>query len=343
MPRPWRLSCAGAKYHLTVRGNGREAVFRKPEDYIRFMEQLDAALEADGLILYAYVLMPNHYHLFVETPMGNVSRFMQRLNTAYGMYFRFKHKRPGHCFQGRYGAKLVEGDRYILGLTRYIHLNPVKGEGMKAVAVDRKRALLRDFPHSSYCGYAGLSKPEPRIDYRWLERMGSVTERGNRQAYGRYVEGMLQEDDGQFLDETGKSRYAIGDERFREESEQALKEKRQERAVTGDVIWPEDRRPDVETVAGVAASVLGVALADIRFHGHRLGERKALAVEWCCRLSGASQRAVGQYLGYGSESAVGKARKRAQAALSKSREYAAMERKVLRLTASKTDRKQKDA
>ena len=80
-----------------------------------------------------------------------------------------------------------------------------------------------------------------------------------------------------------------------------------------------------------------------KHHGHRLGERKALAVEWCCRISGASQRAVGQYLGYGSESAVGKARKRAQAALSKSRAFAVMERKVLKLTAAMIDRKRKDA
>jgi len=70
------------------------------------------------------VLMPNHYHLLVETPLGNVPRFMQRLNTAYSMYFRLQHRRPGHCFQGRYGAKLVRGEDYLLRLTRYIHLNP---------------------------------------------------------------------------------------------------------------------------------------------------------------------------------------------------------------------------
>ena len=67
--------------------------------------------------------------------------------------------------------------------------------------------------------------------------------------------------------------------------------------------------PNLETVAGEDAGVLGVALSDVRANGHRLGDRKALVVEWCCLLSDASQRAVARHVGYGSESAVGKARK----------------------------------
>jgi hypothetical protein len=248
---------------------------------------------------------------------------MQRLNTAYGMYFRFKHQRPGHCFQGRYGAKLVEGDSYILSLTRYVHLNPVKGERMNAVGMDRKREILREFAYSSYRGYAGLGKPEERIDYRWLELMERRTAGGRRQAYRRYVESMLVEDDEPFLEEAGKSRYVIGDERFREECEQELRQKRLERAATGDILWPEERRADVETVARVAVEVLGVRLADVRFHGHRLGARKAMVVEWCCRLSGATQREVGRYLGYKSDTAVGKARRKAREVLSNTPELAA--------------------
>ena len=61
MPRPWRIRYAGAKYHVTCRGNGRAVVFEGEGDYERFLEQLDHALEADHVVLYAYVLMPNHY------------------------------------------------------------------------------------------------------------------------------------------------------------------------------------------------------------------------------------------------------------------------------------------
>jgi len=305
----------GAKYHLTVRGNGRDQVFFGVEDYERFLAQLDAARAEDEVILYAYALMPNHFHLFVETPLGNVQRFMQRLNTAYGMYFRFKHKRPGHCFQGRYGAKLVEGDDYIVPLTRYIHLNPVKGESWAGVPLAEKKKELATYRWSSYRGYVGEGPEEERIDYRWLTLMDRVTRKGCQKAYRRYVEGMLEKDDETFLSEAGKSRYVIGDEKARERAEAELNSKWIERAVKGDIEWPEDRRPDVATVEEGVKAVLGVTGEDLRFHGHRLGVVKAVALELCCRLSGATQRAVSQRFGYRHESAVGRARRVAQIAL----------------------------
>jgi len=317
------MSYPGAKYHLTVRGNGREQVFLGAEDYERFLEQLDASLAEDGVILYAYALMPNHFHLFVETPRGNVVRFMQRLNTAYGMYFRHKHQRPGHCFQGRYGAKLVEGDSYILALTRYLHLNPVKGKRWAEVPLAAKKTHLNGYKWSSYRGYAWGGAEEERIDYRWLDLMECGTRGLCRRAYRRYVESMLSKDDVEYLEEEGKSRYVTGDERARERAAEELKEKRLERAVTGDIAWPEDSLPDIGKVEDAVLKVLGVTANDLRFHGHRLGVLKAVALELCCRCSGATQRAVAQRFGYRHESAVGKARKIALTALAKDKSLAA--------------------
>ena len=110
MPRPWRITYSGAKYHITARGNGRQDIFLCDDDYIRFLDQLALAMEEDEVILYSYALMSNHYHLFIETPLGNLKKFMQRLNTAYSMYYRYKHTKPGHCFQGRYVASHFEWD-----------------------------------------------------------------------------------------------------------------------------------------------------------------------------------------------------------------------------------------
>ena len=84
MARPWRIRYAGAKYHVTSRGNGRQRIFFGAEDYARFLCQLRSALDLDEVILYAYACMPNHTHLLVETPLGNIQKFMQRLNTANG-------------------------------------------------------------------------------------------------------------------------------------------------------------------------------------------------------------------------------------------------------------------
>ena len=122
-------------------------------------------VELHHVRLYAYVIMTNHYHLLVETPQGNLSRFMQQLNTSYTMYYNVKHDRVGHVFSGRYKAKVVHGDEYLLSLTRYIHVNPVNVRGMKGRGVEEKVRYLRGYRWSSYRGYAGLGKPEKAVDY----------------------------------------------------------------------------------------------------------------------------------------------------------------------------------
>jgi len=304
MPRPWRLRFAGAKYHLTQRGNGAQAVFLSAADYERFLEQLDHCLKANEVTLYAYCLMPNHYHLLVETPLGNVQRFMQRLNTAYAMYFRYRYNRPGHCWQGRYGAKLVKGDDYILRLTRYIHLNPVKVKACKGKSPAEAARRLQDWAWSSYAGYTGLKDPEKRIDYRWLDLVGQ------RKAYRRYIEQMLSEDDSGFLEENAKSGYAIGTEEYRNEVAEELKQKRVERAVTGDVKWPEDRMPGIEAIEQAVMKEFGTSREDLHCHGRHAGVVKSVAVELCCRLGGAPQREVGLYFGYSTDGGVSKQRQR---------------------------------
>ncbi len=81
--------------------------------------------------------MDNHVHLLCRTPRANLSRFMQRVLSSYALYSRYKHRRPGHLFQGRFKAKLVEDDVYLLAVTRYIHLNPVKIAACRLLAAER--------------------------------------------------------------------------------------------------------------------------------------------------------------------------------------------------------------
>ncbi len=254
MPRPWRIRYVGAKYHVTIRGNGRQQIFLANGDYERFLSQMESALALDGVILYAYACMPNHAHLLIETPLGNIHKFMQRLNTAYSMYFRFKHSRPGHCLQGRYGAKLVGGDDYLLRLTRYIHLNPVCTRAMKRKPTAQRTAYLSRFPWSSYQGYVDAKHAEQMVDYRWLVLTGCKTMRGRRAAYRRYAEGMVSKDDEALTAALSASVYAIGDEEFRDEVSQELKAARLRKTTFGrDVAWPaarEGRSPGGDRGAG---------------------------------------------------------------------------------------------
>ena len=311
MPRSWRILYAGAKYHVTVRGNARQTIFHQERDYLKFIEQLSESLEKDEVILYAFVLMPNHYHLFVGTKHGNIQRFMQRLNTAYSMYHRYKHKKPGHCFQGRYGAKLVKGDDYILRLTRYIHLNPVKIEACKEMPLEDKTILLDSFQWSSYRGYIGLPVGYAlKVDHKWREMMNRLTQTGRMSAYRKYVEGCIVRKDSEVMEAMNVSRYAEGDLKYIEQIEEELKAVKVNKGVYGDIKWPEEKKVALNVVAAEVASKYSLQVPELQGQSVAARTAKKLALELGCRYSGFSERKVGEYFGYSGNGAVGKQRKK---------------------------------
>jgi putative transposase len=126
MSRPLRLEFAGAIYHITSRGNGRNLIYLQDDDFELFLQILANVCERYNWVVHAYCLMSNHYHLLVETPDANLSQGMRQLNGVYTQSMNRKHHRVGHLFQGRYKAILVDKDAYLLELCRYIVLNPVR-------------------------------------------------------------------------------------------------------------------------------------------------------------------------------------------------------------------------
>jgi len=272
------------------------------------LEQLKDAMEADEVVLHAYVLMSNHYHLLVETPLGNVQKFMQRLNTAYAMYYRFKHDKVGHCFQGRYGAKLVKDDEYILRLTRYIHLNPVKIARYRNSGLEERKVALQSYRWSSYRGYAGVGPKEDLVNYRCLKLLGRYTDKRSRAEYREYIEGLLGGEDAELKEAQEISAYAIGDREFIEATEEDIKEAKMSKVVTGDIVWPAKKKKGLDEVAEAALRVVGLKTEDLTANGRRLGEKKSIVVELLCRHTSASQRDVAKKLGYRSETSVGKQR-----------------------------------
>ncbi|MBS1225325.1 MAG: addiction module toxin RelE [Proteobacteria bacterium] len=147
MARPLRIEFAGALYHVTSRGDGREAIFLDDDDRNRFLEGLAEVVRHCNWAIHAYCLMGNHYHLLVETPEGNLAKGMRQLNGVYTQRFNRRHGRVGHVFQGRYKAILVQKDAYLLELSRYIVLNPVRAGMARNPA---------EWPWSSYRATAGL-------------------------------------------------------------------------------------------------------------------------------------------------------------------------------------------
>jgi len=159
MARPLRIEYENALYHVTSRGNAKQPIYLDDEDRKNFLDILSQVVERYKWICHAYCLMNNHYHLIIETPEANLSRGMRQLNGVYTQKFNWRHHRVGHLFQGRYKAILVERETYLLELTRYVVLNPVR-----AGFVDDPK----DWPWSSYRATVGLEKTPVFLTVDWI-------------------------------------------------------------------------------------------------------------------------------------------------------------------------------
>jgi len=126
MSRPLRIVYPGAWYHVMNRGRRAENIFLDKLDYKMFVELLQETSEAWNIRIAAYSLMPNHYHMLIQTPNANISRAMRHVSGVYTQRFNGRHHYDGQLFRGRYKSILVHGDSYLLQLVRYIHRNPLK-------------------------------------------------------------------------------------------------------------------------------------------------------------------------------------------------------------------------
>lgn len=178
MARPLRLEYPGAVYHITARGNERKKIYREEKDYDLFQAVLAEVVEDTNWLLHSYCLMPNHYHLLLETPEPNLSKGMRQLNGIYTQKFNYKHKRAGHLFQGRYKAIIVEKEAHLLELCRYVVLNPV-------------RAGIVDSPQrwrpSSYLATIGKVKTPSFLQIYWLLAQFAKNKSRARGAYQKFV------------------------------------------------------------------------------------------------------------------------------------------------------------
>lgn len=126
MGRMLRIDLPKTIYHVFSRGNNKNAIFVDDKDYNVFLKQLFEVKSEKDFSLYAYCLMPNHFHLLIETAQEPLSKIMQQLLTLYGIYFNLTYDRSGHVFQGRYKAVICQKEEYLFKLLQYIHLNPLR-------------------------------------------------------------------------------------------------------------------------------------------------------------------------------------------------------------------------
>lgn len=126
MSRPLRIELDNAYYHVTARGDRRCTIFRTDSDRLTWLSLLAETCERFDFAVHAYCQMGNHYHLVLQTRQGQLSRGMRYLNGNYSQYFNRQHALVGHVLQGRYHAILCQGGDYLMELSRYTVLNPVR-------------------------------------------------------------------------------------------------------------------------------------------------------------------------------------------------------------------------
>ena len=210
MARPHRIEFPGAFYHVIVRGNQRQNIFINDEDRRAYLARVRRYKEEKGFILYAYVLMPNHVHLLVETADVPLSKIMQRINLTYTQYFNRKYNQVGHIFQGRYKSLLCDRDEYLLTLIRYIHLNPVRAKLVKSP---------RDYKWSSHNIY--LTGRKDFVDTEKVLRVFSKNMTNARRGYAYFVQDGLREGRDESL-YRALGQQVLGNDDFAEEVERRL-------------------------------------------------------------------------------------------------------------------------
>jgi putative transposase len=222
MARPLRLEFEGACYHLLGRGNARQSIFASEADRLKFLQLLAASAQRFDVVVHGFVLMGNHFHLLAQTRRANLSRWMHWLMVSYTVYFNWRHKRSGHLFQGRYKSFVVEGGEYLLGLSRYLHLNPVRGKALGAGTPAERRSRLRTYRWSSYRGYAGLEKPLDFVEEELVLGELQAPKAKERLHYRRFVEeGLVREIENPF--EAVQWQAILGSESFVEKLQDQLR------------------------------------------------------------------------------------------------------------------------
>ncbi|MFO7535943.1 MAG: transposase [Kiritimatiellia bacterium] len=305
MARPLRIQYEGAIYHVTVRGNGRKTIFRTDKDRRALCRRLEESVASYGVRIYLYCLMDNHFHLVVDTPRGNLTRFMQSILTSYTIGYNLRNRHCGHVTQGRYGARLVAGNDYLLKLSRYVHLNPVQVKSWNTRPLAERTAALREHRWSSYRAYIGADPPEAWVSYRPLKRLIAGEGPDADREYERYVEAGLVRPDDEFLDEMMRSPRSIGAEEYREWVEEQHRALMKSHERGEDVSFrPAEAWMSPEHVLEAVAARWRIGLPDLSLR-RRGCPSKGVAAWLLEKHAGLTRRAIGPLLGIESGTGVG--------------------------------------
>jgi len=287
MARPLRIQYRGALYHILSRGNEKKNIFLDNGDYEKFIQILAMLPKRFGVVIYGYVLMSNHYHLLVETPEANIVRAIHLLNTVYAVYFNDKYERAGHLFQGRYVAFLIEKEEYLLAVSRYIHLNPVRAGIVAAGAAE-------DYEWSSCSDYVMRFKKHRWLNREWILSQFDSRENSALKLYRKFIGESEGRQDNPF--DNLKSGMVIGSERF-------LACLRKKIGAINDREIPNKRELNnalpLEAIIAAVADEFNVMPSEIKSPRRRSNSARGVCLYLIRRLMGLPNNEIGNMFGIG--------------------------------------------
>ena len=288
MARPLRIQFPGACYHITCRGIERRKVYMDDRDRYKFLGMLGDSLETYQVVLYAYTMMTNHFHLVIQTQKANCSEFMRHFNICYTGWFNWRHHRTGNLYAGRYKAFLIDMDKHLLEVSRYVHLNCVRVRKMQSLGFRERWQHAQDYRWSSLPGYMDEKRVVGYMDYDMILSMV-----GGRRAYRGFVRrGLRRGVESPFRQV--RSRILLGDEDFAARVKDFLKrgsrrEQPSYRAMTIKTLEPED-------ILGVVTRTCGIRKKSLqRRRAH--GVMRGIVADLLYKYSDLTQAQIGQFLG----------------------------------------------
>lgn len=320
MTRPLRILVPGGYYHVTCRGNDRRPIYRDDRDRSVFLEKLRGSLANYQVECHAYVLMHNHFHLLVATPKGNLSEFMRHFNISYTAAFNRRHRHVGHLYQGRYKAILVDQDSYLLELSRYVHLNPVRIKSSQGIGVAERIRYLERYRWSSLPGYLRAANKHPWVHYEMV--LGQIG--GSRKKYAEFVsEGLERGYDTPWENVIGQ--VVLGQEGFVD----TIKSKIAKEGTMRE--QPSAREFALKSTAVILQEVcrrFGVKEKEISSKRAGCRDERAAAMEMLYRHGQLSQAAIGKVLGGLDYTTVSRERKRLRERIEKDKRLEAAIREI---------------
>ena len=289
-----RIQYPDAWYHVMNRGRGGESVFLEKQDYSMFVELLKEVVDMYKLRVAAYCLLPNHYHLLIQTPGGDLARCMKYLNGIYTQRFNRAHHCDGQLFRGRYKSILVDADSYLLELVRYIHRNPLEAGLVKE---------LNQYAWSSHKGYLSNAKK-----WNWLHKsfILSLFARDRREGISTYKRFLLMESPEEINRIFSQSKFPsmLGSEDFINRVKERFFRKRRHDEI------PESRRlaPGPEKIKKAICKAYGIKKSSLLSSRRGvLNEPRNVAIFLMRRLRGEKLEEIGRQFGIAKYSSVSSA------------------------------------